>query len=295
MLTFPDHLNIKPIETRLSPNTDLREVRIVPQGIGYKIEIVYKKVITDKIQKIKDEFIQNKNRIIGIDLGQDRTIANSIGNHPIIVKGGILKSLNQWYNKIRSELFSVYYRQQKPEKGKKITIGENLKIQSQNRFNTIKDIFHKLSRYIINYCIEYKIGTIIIGRNPGWKQNINIGKRNNQNFVSIPFYLLIRLLKYKSEEVGIDLIEIEESHTSKCSFLDNESICHHEKYIGKRIKRGLFRSGLGRRINADINAAYNMIRKVYPNTFRDRGHGLVGEVLHPERLSIKDLLTRPNS
>lgn len=144
----------------------------------------------------------------------------------------------------------------------------------------------------MNYCVDNRIGTIVWGRNPWWKQNINIGKKNNQKFTKIPHYLLFRLLKYKAEEVGIKVIDTEESHTSKCSFLDKEPIGHKEKdqYFGKRIKRGLFRTLKGIIINADVNAAYNMIRKVFPDSFRLNGIGIADVVLHPERISIKDLL-----
>lgn len=303
-LAFPDHLNIKPIETRLSGKTDLREVRIIPlirRGF-YKIELIYKKVI-DKI-KIKNLDL-DQNRIIGIDTGQENvvTIANNIGKSSIIIKGGILLAINQWFDKIGSKLYQIYYRQQKHQgkesKGHKIIMGDKMKILSQNRTNSVLDILHKISRFIVNYCVQNKIGTIVWGRNPGWKQNINIGKRNNQKFTKIPHYLLFKLLKYKVEDIGIKVIDIEESHTSKCSFLDNEPIGHKEKgqYVGKRTKRGLFRSTKGIIINADVNAAYNMIRKVFPDAFNTilKTVGIDGIVLHPERLSIKDLLTRPNT
>ena len=173
--------------------------------------------------------------------------------------------------------------------------------------NSILDDLHKISRFITNYCIDNRIGTIVWGRNPGWKQNINLGKKTNQKFTKIPHYLLFKLLKYKAEEIGIKVIDILENHTSKCSFLDNEPIGHKEKgqYFGVRGKkypkklgmapkgwlgRGLFRTLKGIIINSDVNAAYNMIRKVFPDSFRLNGVGIAGVVLHPERISIKDLL-----
>lgn len=110
-----------------------------------------------------------------------------------------------------------------------------------NRLNTL---FHRITKNIIKCCIQHNIGTIVIGYNHGWKQNINIGKKNNQKFVQIPFLRLINQVKYKSELIGITIITINENHTSKCSFLDNEEIRHHKKYIGKRISRGLFRTGI---------------------------------------------------
>jgi len=300
-VTFPDHLRIKPIGARLSDKTDLREVRIVPQikkGC-YKVELVYKKVI-DK-EKIR-ELNLDLGRIIGIDPNQGNivAIANNIGKPPIIIKGGILLAINQWFDKMGSKLYSIYYRQQRQEEsqsqkegktveGKTVLMGAKMRNLSFNRKNLVLDILHKISRFIVNYCVNNRIGTIVWGRNPGWKQEINIGRRNNQKFTKIPHYLLFKMLKYKSEENGIRVIDVEESWTSKCSFLDQEPIGHKEKYVGRRIKRGLFRSALGIIINADVNAAYNIIRKVFPEAFR--AIGIEGVVLHPERLSIKDLLS----
>lgn len=123
---------------------------------------------------------------------------------------------------------------------------------------------HNISSMIVNYAVSHKINTIIIGHNPEWKQGINIGRVNNQKFVSIPFSMLIQQIQYKAQERGINVIVTEESYTSKCSFLDNEDICRHEEYSGRRVKRGLFKTSCGIIINADINAAGNIMRKVVP-------------------------------
>lgn len=186
---------------------------------------------------------------------------------------------------------NIMQQEHKQGKKDKIEMGEKMKILSTNRTNYVLDILHKISRYIVDYCIENKIGTIVWGRNPGWKQKINLGKKNNQKFTKIPHYLLFEKLKYKAKEVGIKVIDVPENHTSKCSFLDNEPIEHKEKgqYFGKRTTRGLFRTLKGIIINADVNAAYNMIRKVFPDSFRSNGIGIADVVLHPERISIKDL------
>lgn len=96
----------------------------------------------------------------------------------------------------------------------------------------------------------------------GWKQNVSLGKRNNQNFVSIPFEMLISMLRYKSERQGLRFVEINESHTSKCSSFDLEPVCHHDTYVGRRVRRGLFKTRDGILINADINGSYNIMRKV---------------------------------
>jgi putative transposase len=328
-LTFPDHMNIRPIETRLKGNTDLREVRVIPlikKGY-YKIELIIKKVI-DKI-KIGDKFISLKEigldplRIIGIDTGQENvvTIADNIGLSPIIIKGGVILSINQWFDKMGSITYKTYYRQQKHEKGKKepIMMGSKMQKLSFDRTNKMLDIIHKISRYIVNYCIINRIGTIVWGRNPGWKQKINLGKRTNQKFTKIPHYLLFKMMKYKAEEIGIKVIDVIESHTSKCSFPDLEAIGYKEKgqYLGKRGKtgqklpRGAFRTAKGIILNSDVNAAYNMIRKVFPDAFRKfirNGKLMIkaigidtsskedeGVVLHPLRLSVSDLFRGPNA
>ena len=126
----------------------------------------------------------------------------------------------------------------------------------------INDYLHKTSRFIIDYCIEHHISKIIIGDNKHWKQEINIGKRNNQNFVSIPHQKLIEQIQYKGEEVGIKVITTEESYTSKVDHFALEKLCKHDNYLGKRVKRGLFRSSLNRLINADVNGAIGIMRKV---------------------------------
>lgn len=285
-------LNFLKVKTRLKNH--IKQVKIVPKGVGYVINLVYYKEV--KIDNLRLE--KSKDRIMGIDLGVNNTVAivDNIGDTPIIIKGGIIKTINQFYNKIRSEIQSIYDRQpimcllkNKKEICKKT--GSAIDKVTNNRNKKIQDIIHKISRYIINHCIENNIGTIVIGLNLFWKQKVNLGKRNNQNFVQIPFSKLIKMIKYKSEEVGINIITDSEEYTSKCSFLDGESMEHHDKYIGKRIKRGLFRSGKGILINADVNAAYNMIRKVFPNAFNKLGHGIEGVVLHPKRLSILDILS----
>lgn len=132
--------------------------------------------------------------------------------------------------------------------------------------------------------VKEGIGTLVIGKNPNWKQEANLGKRNNQNFVSMPHARFIEMLSYKAQLVGIRVIETEESYTSKCSFLDLEPICQHEHYMGQRVKRGLFRASGGRLINADINGAFNIMRKVFPNAFAD---GIEDVVVHPLRITCK--------
>ena len=133
---------------------------------------------------------------------------------------------------------------------------------SEYRNNFVNDQFHKVSRHITNYLIENKIGTLVVGINKGWKDSISLGKRTNQNFVQLPHSRLISYLKYKCQMVGIKVIETEEAHTSKCDSLALEEVRHQESYLGKRVKRGLFQSSVGKLINADVNGALNIMRKV---------------------------------
>ena len=131
----------------------------------------------------------------------------------------------------------------------------------EKRNNRIKYCLHKLSRDLIELSVSNGIGKIVIGYNKEWKQAINIGKRNNQNFVQIPFKTLIDYITYKANDYNIEVITQEESYTSKCSFLDDESVRKHKTYAGRRVNRGLYRSANGQEIHADINAAYNIAKK----------------------------------
>ena len=270
-LKLPKKIGLE-VRTRLPDNTKLRGARIVPQGVGYQVEIIYEKE-TPEPRKSKPK------RIAGIDLGVNNlvTIGTNIGGiEPIVVKGGLVKSWNQFYNKEKAKLQSVYDHQ-----GIKDGFGME-KLAMKRKFK-LRDYFHKTSRAIIDWCVKNKIDTIVIGHNKGWKQDINIGARNNQNFVSIPFDMLRKQLAYKAEEHRILPVDSNEDHTSKCSFLDGESVEHHDKYMGRRIKRGLFRASDGRTINADLNAAYNIIRKAFPKAF---AKGIEGLGMAPRRLNV---------
>jgi len=280
-LRFPPSIKIKPIETRLSDSTDLREVRIVPKGSNYVCEIVYAALDEEGI--INKRWYSkkiNNNRIIGIDVGTRNivAIANNIGLSPIVIKGGVLKSINQYYNKKLAELQTTYNKQSF-KNGK---VGEAMLRLISKRNRKIKDQMHKISHFIVDYCLKHNIGTVVIGHNEGWKQEVEMGKKNNQNFVMIPFNKLIEQIQYKVESKGIMLIIQEESHTSKCSFLDNETINHHEFYVGARFKRGLFRSAKGTIINADVQGGLNIIKKAIPKAFK----GIEDVVLHPIRIEL---------
>ncbi len=269
-LHFPEKVKLSPIKTRI--RNKLHQVRIIPKGLFYNIEIIY-------LQKTNNLNL-DKDRIIGIDLGVSNiaTIVNNAGLKPTIIKGGIVKFINQFYNKRIAELKSI-----KDKQGIKFETKRLQKI-TRKRNNKINDIFHKISRKIIKYCIENNFGTIIIGYNRAWKQKVKIGKINNQNFVQIPFFKLINQIRYKSKLFGIDIIVDGESFTSKCSFLDKEQIKKHKKYAGKRINRGLYKSKKGILINADVNAGYNILKKVVPNAIS--ADKIEGVGLHPYSIVI---------
>ncbi len=262
------------IETRLDGEKhSLREARIVPKPVGYSLQVVYEKEIN-----VPD---RNNDRVAGIDLGVRNlvTVANNIGVKPIAVKGGAAKSINQYYNKERARLKSIYDRQN-------IRDGQAFKQLRQKYEHKMHDYLHKVSRRIVEHLAEHDIGTLVIGQNKNWKQKVNIGRRNNQSFVGIPFYRLIHMLRYKAEEQGISVVMQEESHTSVCSFFDNEPVEHHDEYTGKR-KRGLFRTAGGYVVNADVNGALNIIRKAVPNAFPSgEEDGIEDAVGHPARMAV---------
>jgi len=252
-------------------NKKLMQTRFIPRGNTYVMEIVYEIDIPEQIQ-------HNKN-IIGIDIGLDNlaTIGNNIGLQPFIINGKTLKSMNQYYNKAKSKLQSDLKLKHDKNWSNK------LQQLTNKRNNKINDYIHKASKYIIDWCIENKIDTVIVGKNINWKQESNLSKKVNQKFVGIPHDLFIQKTKYKCENVGINFIETEESYTSGTSFLDGEIPCKENYNISRRIKRGLFKSNGGEIINADLNGAYQIIKKVFPNAF---AKGIEGVGLHPVRVNL---------
>lgn len=227
---------------------DFQQVRIIPSGKKLKVEIVYR-------YEIKEADL-DKSKYASIDLGIDNLATMVTDNGSSLYCGKFLKSYNRNFNRQLARLQSIKDRQGIKKATKRM---QNL-YEKRDRY--FEDAFHKYSRMIVNHLIENRIGNLVVGYNTGWKQSVNIGKRNNQKFVQIPFARLASYLKYKCEMAGIRFIENEESYTSKCDALAKEEIGKHESYLGKRVKRGLFRSSTGRYINADVNGAVNILRKV---------------------------------
>jgi len=249
----------------VTKQTRIAQVRIVPKSRFYVVEVVYEKDIQPAAVDAA--------LIAGIDVGLNNLAAiasNKPGFVPVLVNGRPAKYINQGYNKRRAELQAKLGQPRRTRRMQRLTT---------RRTRQIVHYLHTHSRRIIDLLVAEGIGALVIGKNPEWKQEISIGRRSNQNFVQIPHARFIEMLSYKAKLVGIQVILVNESHTSKCSFLDDEPICHHERYAGKRIKRGLFRTANERTVyNADVNGAYNIIRKAIPGAF---GQGKAGVVVHP--------------
>ena len=231
-----------------------QQIRIVPKTGCYLIEVVY---------EIKENKIKKNQRVASIDLGLNNlaTVVTNDGDNPILISGGKIKSINQYYNKITSKKKSLLPYN--------VFTSKSLDRLWLKRNNKISYEIHKITKFLANYFDERDVSKVIIGNNSGWKNGINLGKRNNQNFVNIPYSKFINQLTYKCQLLGITVITREESYTSKASFLDYDEIPNYKdeikpKFSGKRIKRGLYKSTT-RKINADVNGAYNIMAKENPN------------------------------
>lgn len=233
-----------PVFTKI---TKLQEVRLIPSNNHIKVEIVYRKDVDDKGL--------DKDNALGIDLGVNNLMAvtSNEGSISILVNGRPLKAINHYYNKKKAHYTSILNKH-----GKKFS--KRLKRLEAKRMMKIKDYLHKASRRVVDMMIVNDIGTCVFGHNKGWKQEINLGKVTNQNFVQIPFNNLIQMVQYKIEDIGGEFIVKNEAYSSKCSFLDDEKIGKKKNYAGKRTKRGLFVTGDKKAINADINGSLNIIK-----------------------------------
>ena len=265
---FPKMVGFAPLKTAVLPK-QLKEVRVSPQATCHIIEVVYEKDC--EVESLPDD------RVLAIDLGVSNfaTCIGNVGFPPFILNGKPLKALNQWYNKEKARLQS-FVGNKSSRRTRQATFRRNQRVT---------DYLHKTSRMIITYCRAHQIGRIIIGKNPGWKQGITLGKRTNQHFAQIPFARLIEMLTYKAEEVGILVDCAEEAYTSKCDHFAGEPMGHQEHYAGKRVKRGLFQSSTGRVINADVNGAIGIGKHVMGDAFvQTLLHS--GVVLTPVRINI---------
>ena len=274
---------VKPSQLAIAVKTkqqSVKQVRIVPKNGFYVVEVVYER---EPIQARVDPAF-----CVGIDLGVTNLAAiasNRVGFAPRLVNGRPLKACNQWYNKRVKVLKKLL------PKGDRERVTRQMQRITNKRNRQIDHYLHTASRRIIDFLIAAGVGTVIIGLNPLWKQEVKLGKRTNQNFVSIPHSRFIDMLTYKAMLVGIQVEVREESYTSKASFLDLDPIPDYKSgeeehiFSGKRIGRRnrLYRAKEGKVISADVNGAYNILRKSRPNAFAE---GLEGYVVHPVRLVV---------
>lgn len=245
----------------------LIQCRFVPKGLYYVMEIVYEIEVPD--------IPKNSDRIVAIDIGVNNfiTMVNNISENPIAVKGGIIKSINQFYNKKKANIQSELKKVNDKDWSKK------LQKLTNKRYEMIKYQMHCISKYVVDWCVLYGIDTLVVGHNNEWKQK----KQGMQNFTYIPYGLFIKMLTYKCENNGIKFIESEESYTSGTSFLDNEDPIKENYRKERRVYRGLFIADCGKKINADVNGAYQIMKKVFPKIFIN---GIEGAGLHPTIINL---------
>ena len=245
------------ISTKLDRSV-IQQVRLVPRTGYYLIEVLYRKQIPEQ----KRQRLTNQTRFASIDLGLNNlaTVTSNVFK-PLIINGKPIKSINQYYNKnLKKKQKLLPLNQYTSDKIRKLNFKREMKLN---------DYLHKSAKFLVNYLVSQTINVLVIGTNKGWKQNINIGRRNNQNFVNIPFYKFKQILTYLCEENGIEVHEQEESYTSKASFLDGDFIPtfnesgEKEKHTfsGSRISRGLYETKNKKIINADVNGSLNILRK----------------------------------
>lgn len=235
----------------------IKEVRILPKNNArfFEVQWIY------EIQEFKGNL--DKNNTLAIDLGVSNLCTCTTNNgRAFIVDGKKLKSINQWTNKENSRLQAIKDKQKIKGMTKK-----QFKLWSK-RNNRVNDYLNKTVKYIIDYCLNNNIGTIVVGYNPTIQRNVNLGKSNNQNFVNIPIGNIREKLTYQCQRYNMNLIEQEESYTSKADFLANNSIPIYNafdkkiySFSGSRISRGQYKSVKGIILNADINGSLNIMRK----------------------------------
>ena len=274
----------EPVEITIPPillDKKVKEIRIIPKAKArfFEIQYIYEAECT--------QGNLNKNNALALDLGINNLVtAVSNNGKSFIIDGRKLKSINQWFNKENARLQSI---KDKQHLGKKPT--NRQKAIARDRNNKVNDYMNKTARKVIDYCINNDMGTLVVGYNETFQRNSNIGKKNNQNFVNIPYGQLRDKLEYMCELNGIAFVKQEESYTSKASFWDKDVIPVYNadnpkeyQFTGKRIHRGQYKTASGKILNADVNGALNILRKssvVSLRTLYSRG-----EVDTPVRIRI---------
>ena len=250
--------------SNLSSDPVLKEVKIKPYYGRFLLCLT--------LEEPDVAFDPSGSYVCAIDLGTDNFAAIVCDDHSsAIYKGGAVLSKIQWFHKQRAKYVSIITKGHE----KKHTVSKRLRDLSFHYANFVKDQCHKISRSIIDFCMEHQCGTLILGVNLLWKQRSNMNKINNQNFVSMPITLLRTMITYKALNAGIRIIEQEESYTSKADLIANDRIPTYgvddkdASFSGKRIKRGLYRCSNGMILNADCHAAANIMRKAIPDIWKD--------------------------
>lgn len=288
-ILFPKKMGISSIRVNCCENQPLKakadqqvilEIRFVPEGSCFWLEVVYR--ITSAQADAKKSVLLDKKKHLSIDLGINNLatlVSDQPGFRPVLINGKAVKSVNHLYNKDAATL---------RRKGH----GRLMAAKAVKRSCWINDHFHKASRFVIQQCLDHDIGTLLIGNNPGWKQEVNIGRINNQKFVSIPHAKLIEQIRYKADELGIQVIVREESYTSKASALDLDPVPAYDAknsvkncFSGRRVKRGLYKAKKRLVLNADVNGALNILRKEIGDSFL-KSVADEGLVFRPRRVTL---------
>jgi putative transposase len=233
--------------------TKVKEFTILPKNGAFYLEMSY-----------EVEYQQHDldiGQAVSIDLGTADNLAacvDTLGNS-FLIDARAMKAMNQFWNK------KVATRKE----GKPEGYWDNwLDRATRKRNHQMRDGVNKAAKIIVNHCLKHNIGNIVCGWNEGFKSNVNMGKLNNQKLIQMPLGKLKERLSQLCNLHGIRFVETEEAYTSKASFLDGDSLPRYGekpsgwKASGKRIKRGLYRSANGAVVNADLNGAANILRKV---------------------------------
>ena len=253
------------------PDAVFKQARIIPHGGEIDLELVY------ELPEVEEKADNGKYAAIDIGVDNLAALAWNTGERPVLLKGTPLKSVNQYYNKQMAKRRSICELMNGRHSSKRIAR------LTAKRNRKVEDYLHKASRKVIDLCAEQDVSVLVIGKNKGWKQEAKLGRRVNQSFVQLPFARFIQMLQYKAESMGMKVVLTEESYTSGTSFLDSEvptKDCYNKS---RRVHRGLFQANDGRKINADVNGAYQIMRKVFPNVTAD---GIEGVALRPAVVAL---------
>lgn len=279
-LVFPNKLNLNDLNSKIKDLNLIKQVRIIPKSNRYILEVVYEK---------KELDLKLEGNKCAIDLGINNLMSITFDNNQsVIVNGKNIKSINKYFNKKKAKIQSKlpFYINKKGVKQQRYNSNKIINLTNK-RNNKINDNIHKITKNVVELIEKNKVNEVAIGYNKEWKQEVNLGKKTNQVFTSIPYKRIIDILSYKLKLKGIKLITNEESYTSKCSSLDKEDIKYHENYLGKRIKRGIFKTKQGLLINADINGSLNIGRKVFGDDYMKYYNSTnIGLVINPVKLNL---------